>query len=151
MGMQTGGGGGSLSEINVTPLVDVMLVLLVIFMVTAPMLSSKKTEIQLPPFETGETLDLKDDDIIFSVDKKKEIRFYNCPNCASMDLASLVDKLKDNPKVKQAQQVFLYADQDLPYRVVLQVMAKMNQAGIKRVGLVTNPGGPTSEKPPPRP
>ncbi len=142
MAMQTGGGHGSLSDINVTPLVDVMLVLLVIFMVTAPMLSSKKTDVKLPPFETGETLDLKDDDIIFTVDLQKTIRLYNCPKCTPFSMQDLVEKLKPNPKIKQAPQVFLYADQRLPYRTVLQVMAKLREAGVRQIGLVTDPAGP---------
>lgn len=149
MAMQTGGGNSSLSDINVTPLVDVMLVLLVIFMVTAPMLSSKKTDVKLPPFETGETLDLKDDDIIFVLDMKKEVRLYNCPKCTPFTMQNLVEKLKPNPKLKQVNQVFLYADQRLRFRTVLQVMAKLREAGVRQVGLVTDPSGPKPVQPTP--
>lgn len=146
MGMSAGRGpskgrSSALADINVTPLVDVMLVLLVIFMVTAPMLSTSKEKVALPPVETSETLDLKDDDVILTVDEQKQIRFSGCPTCKVMDIPTLAETLKPNQKVQQAKQVYLYADQRLQYRTVLQIMAELRKAGVFHVGLVTNPGG----------
>lgn len=142
MGLQLGGDNKqSMSEINVTPLVDVMLVLLVIFMVTAPMLSSKKVKVKLPPVDTGHTLELTDDDVIFLLSQDAKIRFYNCDSCASMTLANIVPKLKHNPKVKEVKQVYIYADQRVKYRFVVQVMARLREVGIAHVGLVTDPSG----------
>jgi biopolymer transport protein TolR len=142
MAMQIGGGGNAMADINITPLVDVMLVLLVIFMVTAPMLSSSKTNVKLPPVETGETLSLDDKkDTIFVVGTDRQIRFYNCKSCASMDLSNIVGVLRHNQKVKNAKRVYLYGDQTLKYGYILQVMARLHQAGIANVGLVTDPAG----------
>lgn len=151
MAMQIGGGSQtSMSDINITPLVDVMLVLLVIFMVTAPMLSAKKTQVKLPAVETGETLELKEDDMILVLHLDRTIHFYNCASCRSMTLDTLVSTLKENPKLKQKRMVYLYGDQQLPYRFVLQVMAKLNEAGAPHVGLVTDPAGlPSSQTTPP--
>lgn len=142
MGMQMGGGGSSMSDINVTPLVDVMLVLLVIFMVTAPMMSASKTDVKLPPVDTGETLKLDDKkDFILVVGVDKKIRIYKCKSCVAMTLQNVVAVLKENPKAKEVKQVFLYGDRRLKYRTVLQVMARLRQAGIQQVGLVTDPSG----------
>lgn len=148
MGMQMGGGGNSMSDINITPLVDVMLVLLVIFMVTAPMVSNSKTDVQLPPVDTGETFTLDEKkDVIFVVGADRKIRFHNCPSCVAMTLSDVAIKLHYNQKVKDVKQVFLYGDTSLPYRYVLQVMARLRQAGILRVGLVTDPTALKLDKP----
>ncbi|TNE44054.1 MAG: hypothetical protein EP343_30335 [Deltaproteobacteria bacterium] len=142
MGIQMGGGNKqSMSDINVTPLVDVMLVLLVIFMVTAPMLSSTKTKVKLPPVDTGHTLELTDRDIIFVLGQDKTIRFHNCDSCTHMTIDTVVPKLKHNPKMKNVKQVYVYADQRLKYRFVVQVMARMREVGVAHVGLVTDPSG----------
>lgn len=152
MGIQTGGGSRqSMADINVTPLVDVMLVLLVIFMVTAPMLSSTKSQVKLPPVDTGHTLDLTDRDVIFVVEPNQVVRWHNCPNCATMTLDDLVPKLQHNPKIKEVKQVYLYADQRLKYRYVLQVMARLKEAGVNHVGLVTDPSGLKLDKTQKRP
>lgn len=146
MGMSPGQGpkkgrSSALADINVTPLVDVMLVLLVIFMVTAPMLSTSKEKVALPPVETSESLDLKDDDVILTVDEFKKIRFSGCSACKEMEISTLADTLKPNQKVQQAKQIYLYADQRLQYKTVLLIMAELRKAGVLHVGLVTNPGG----------
>lgn len=146
MAVQLGGGGGgggreSLSEINVTPLVDVMLVMLVIFMVTAPMLSASKVKVKLPPVDTGDTLELSDRDVVFVVERDRKIRFFNCPTCKHMTIATMVPMLRDNPKIKDVKQVYLYGDQRIKVRFVLQVMARLREAGVAHVGLVTDPAG----------
>jgi biopolymer transport protein TolR len=142
MAFQIGGGGKqSLSDINVTPLVDVMLVMLVIFMVTAPMLSGSKTKVKLPPVDTGQALELTDQDVIFVLDLDQKIQFYNCPTCEKLELSNMVSKLKDNPRIKEVKQVYIYGDQRLQYRFVLQVMARLRETGVIHVGLVTDPSG----------
>ncbi len=143
MAFQSGGGNGrtSIADINITPLVDVMLVLLVIFMVTAPMMSASKTPVKTPPVDTGHTLELSDRDTIFEIGMDKKVRFHKCDSCKHMTLDTIVGTLRENPKVKAAKQVYLFADQRLKYRYVLQVMARMREAGVMHVGLVTDPAG----------
>lgn len=134
-------GGGSLADINVTPLVDVMLVLLVIFMVTAPMMSSTKSKVQLPAVETGQNLEEKDRFLTLVVALNGTISIKDCEGCKTMTVETIPATLKENPKVKNTGQVFLHADRRLKYRVVLKVMAALHQAGALYVGLVTDPAG----------
>ena len=149
MGMQLGGGGkgSSLADINVTPLVDVMLVLLVIFMVTAPMMSSDKSKIDLPPVDTGQTIELTDDDVVLVIKQDKVIHFKGCPTC-TIGMGEFIEKIKANPRVQKAKRVYLYGHQKLKYKYILQIMDKLNKAGVKRVNLVTNPGGKKIDKKP---
>ncbi len=131
----------SMSDINITPLVDVMLVLLVIFMVTAPMLSAEKTSAKAPPVDTGQPAELTDKDVILLLDKNKTISFYGCKNCRSMTLDTLIPVIKNNARVKDRKMVYLIGDQRLKFRFVLSVMARLRRAGVPHVGLVTDPSG----------
>ncbi|MBK04044.1 MAG: protein TolR [Deltaproteobacteria bacterium] len=137
----SGGAQTSMSDINITPLVDVMLVLLVIFMVTAPMMSAKKTEAKLPPVDTGETINLSEDDLILEVTLNKTIKIYGCDSCIEMNIFNLQAKMKHNQKAKSQGKLYIYGDQRLKYRFILQVMDQLNKAGVPRVGLITNPTG----------
>lgn len=119
------------SDINVTPFVDVMLVLLIIFMVTAPMMT-EGLDVELPKVETSETLQTEDDHIILTV-KTDGSLFLDEYETTMSDLPSVLDI-----NVRQAQrQLFVRADQNVPYGIVMQVMGKLRAAGIKDVGLVT--------------
>lgn len=158
MGMNTGGGGHrkAVSDINVTPLVDVMLVLLVVFMVTVPEMmkppSQRKVEVDLPttnaaPIQAKEVETI----VILSLDLKVQLDLGQGPSeladCAGSKgkfdacLSGLEDKLKGNPKLQDAARVFLMADRGLPYGFVVDVMARMKNAGIGNLGMVTNPPG----------
>lgn len=135
MGMSTGNSGGSLSEINVTPLVDVMLVLLIIFMVTAPMIEPPSAKVELPNVETGQTLDQKDRFLTLEADIKGVIWIGK----TGLKLSELTEKLKHNPKIKQDRKVYLRADRRLKYRHILKIMIALRKAGVMRIDLVTDP------------
>lgn len=124
-----------MAEINVTPFVDVMLVLLVIFMVTAPLMQDG-VELQLPK-ETIAPVDIKDIPNI-SLQSNKKI-FWN-----KRELGNLVDLTRDIGQYLQANKdggVYLQADKALDYGFVMQVMATIKRAGIKNIGMVTDPTG----------
>jgi len=121
---------GVLSEINVTPFVDVMLVLLIIFMVTAPLLQ-QGIDVNLPqakgkdlPPEERITLVIKKDGVIFMNDKP-------------MSMSEIKQKLTAISKLNP--NVFLKADKDVPYGFVVQVMSDIKEAGIEKLGMITEP------------
>ena len=127
---------GMMSEINVTPFVDVMLVLLVIFMITAPMMS-QGVQIELPKADSP-SLPQPDEQVTISI--TVEGAYYIDKNELSMEqiekeLRSMVEK---NPK----QEVFLRADGKVPYEKVAQLMATCTNAGISKLGMITDPGVP---------
>lgn len=126
---------GPVADINITPLVDVMLVLLVIFMVTAPMLESgipiqlpKASGKALPKGESPITLNLSKDAKIFL--EKEEVPFNN-----------LNSKLQMFYKNRDKQEIYIRADSNLTYGFVAEVMATVKNAGIHKIGLVTLPPG----------
>ncbi len=119
-----------LSEINVIPLVDVMLVLLIIFMITAPMLQ-QGIDVDLPEARGG---DLSPEERV-TVAIKKGGTIYMNDNPVSM--AELTKRLSAISKLNP--NVFLMADKDVPYGLVAQVMGEMKGAGIEKLGMVTEP------------
>jgi len=121
----------SMSEINVTPFVDVMLVLLVIFMVTAPLLQYG-VDVNLPE-STRQPLQVSKEQVILSVQKDRTISIdrYRIP------LQELEKKLKGIFAGRKEREIFLQADRDVPYGFVVQVMAAVKAAGIDRMGLIT--------------
>jgi biopolymer transport protein TolR len=137
MGMGTSRGGGrvTLSEINVTPLVDVMLVLLIIFMVTAPLIQ-QGVKVNLPearaaPVESAEKR------LVLSIDVGQRVYLGE----AEVPLGQLEEKLASNAKAQADKEIYLYADRDVPYGVVVDVMAAAQRAGIANVGMITDPSG----------
>ncbi len=124
--------GTSLSEINVTPLVDVMLVLLIIFMVTAPMMKSgigvnlPQAETQSAPSEDGLTITITKDMLIHMED-------------TIINQMLLEEKLKTYFMGQESKIVFIKADKDLLFGFVIHVMDIINKAGIERIGLITEP------------
>jgi biopolymer transport protein TolR len=127
---------GPVAEINITPLVDVMLVLLVIFMVTAPMLENgipielpKASARALPKEESPVTLNLSRDGRIFL-------------NTVEVNQTDLRKELSTFFKSRNKKEIFIRADGALPYAVVAQTMAIVKGAGINRIGLVTLPPDP---------
>ncbi len=136
MGMQVGGGSGGdelNSEINVTPFVDVMLVLLVIFMITAPMLNTG-VDIALPQTE-GKAIDTAEGKLILSIDKGKQLFLGK----TQVSWTELEPKLASNRKVQTDSELYVEADQDIPYGVVVTAMATAKRAGIEKVMLLTDP------------
>ncbi len=127
-----GGGrfGPALSEINVTPLVDVILVLLIIFMVTAPMMT-RGIDVRLPKTESGG--DATEQRMVVTVDADNTIYLNDRP----VNLALLTDRLKTEMKRTGLDFVFLRADQEVPYGRVMMVMDQIKKAGADRVGMVT--------------
>ena len=136
MGMSGGGGGqdGAMADINVTPLVDVMLVLLIIFMVTAPMMNSAGVEIDLPR-EEAPPLDQDEDQLILSIDG--ELKTYI--DDQEFPREEMRDKLAAIAKANPELPVFLKAAGDVPYREVAAILSAAKDAGMPRVGLVFDP------------
>ena len=122
-----------MSDINVTPLVDVMLVLLIIFMVTAPMLM-QGVEVNLPQTTTRH-IKTQEDPLVLSVNKQREI-FVEKHRIKLDDLEIKIKKIFQNRKDKE---IILRADKDVPYGFVIKVIAKVKQAGIDKLGMVTEP------------
>ncbi len=122
-----------MSEINVTPLVDVMLVLLIIFMVTAPKLD-QGVEVDLPQVTTA-TLPVQTEELILTVTTDQEIYI----NKYKVSLDELPSKLGHILAERPNRDLFLRADKDLPYGFVVEVMAEVRKAGVDMMGMVTEP------------
>ena len=148
----TGGGGGgerrrrrgrraTLSEINVTPLVDVMLVLLIIFMISAPLLTAG-VEVELPKTEAAA---MQSDDEPLTVTVRKDGAIFVQEDEAAYDqlaprLLAMTSNDRDRP-------IFVRADAAAPYESVARVMAKLSISGFKRINLITDTGGGAPEAP----
>ena len=127
------GKSGLVAEINVTPLVDVMLVLLIIFMVTAPMMS-QGVDVDLPE-TTAKPLPQKEKPIIISINRKGVItidRIKVNRRLLRQKLAKLSAKSKDRP-------VFLNADKKVAYGEVVKIMADIKNSGFNKLGMITKP------------
>jgi len=128
-----------MSEINVVPLVDVVLVLLVIFMVTAPLLY-RGLDINLPRTSTNTIA--PEERVVLTVTKTREI-FLDKDSVTMDHLASALERLKiRSPQVS----LYLRADRQVPYGVVVGVMDTVKRAGIERLGMVTEPAPETDHK-----
>lgn len=121
------------SDINVTPLVDVMLVLLIIFMVTAPMMT-QGLDVDLPE-TTAKALRQKDDPQVFTIDKDGKISLNNNEIPAAM----VTQELNKLPAEMKEQPVYLKADKNVPYGIVVKLMADIKAAGFDKLGMVTQP------------
>src|SRR4030095_12373856 len=121
------------SDINVTPFVDVMLVLLIIFMVTAPMLE-QGIDVDLPE-TTTQPLQMREEPLILSV--KKDGTYP--PARQQIAVTDLENKLRAIFESTHEKEIYLRADKDAPYGIVVKAMAAARLAGAKTVGIVTEP------------
>ena len=163
-----GGSGGLNAEINVAPMVDVMLVLLTIFMVTAPMIKAdeekRKVDMDLPvtrnnanridPQQTDKMILEIDETLIVrigeevitdcsaAIPQKNKDRFEGC-------FDEVEKKLAANVRLQEEGEIYLLADTDIPYGFVVGTMARIKRAGVNKVGMVTNPEY-MDEKPAPK-
>jgi len=133
MAFSTGAQNGPMADINVTPLVDVMLVLLIIFMVTAPMMQ-QGVKVDLPEV-AADSMSSDDKRLVVTItaDKKAYIGKSEVP------LERLEELLSTNAKLKNDKELYLHADHTLPYGLVVQVMASAKKAGAENLAMVTDP------------
>src|SRR5437588_5649994 len=107
----------TMAEINVTPMVDVMLVLLIIFMVTAPLIQ-QGVKVNLPEAKAA-PVQTEEKKLVLSVDRYKRVFIAD----VEVPIAELEEKLKTNAKAQADKEVYLHADRDIPYGIVVEVMA----------------------------
>ena len=150
MGFSSSGGNGGrpgmMSEINVTPLVDVMLVLLIIFMVTAPMMT-QGLDVNLPKVKDAPPLPTENKPTVLTIKADGSIFLDEFPVSGE----NLAFQAHEAMNTNKSQTIFLRADQDTPYGNVAVVMGQLRQAGITSIGLVTEPVGKTAEVAPSSP
>lgn len=141
--------GTMLSEINVTPLVDVMLVLLIIFMITAP-LTQEGVHVEVPPAQAS-AMEKKEGVVRVSITPEGEIRIgadlvgrlkldqplHTGENLTT--LANIAIAARRSPQLQKDQETYIEAHHGLPYGTVVNVMVKLQEAGIRKIGLVTQP------------
>jgi len=125
----------SLAEINVTPLVDVMMVLLIIFMISAPLMQ-QGIQVNLPKANAG-TLNEVPDQLVLVINRSKQITIGG----NEVAVGGLQKKLNAIQNANPNVEIFIQADQAISYGYVAQVMAEVKSAKIQRVGLVTDPSG----------
>ena len=122
-----------MSEINVTPFVDVMLVLLIIFMVTAPMMV-QGLDVDLPE-ATAKSLDSEKEHLVITINKDQRIYI----NDFEVTVEFLSDKLQKILQGRTDRDVYLKADKNIPYGIVVKVMAEIKGAGVEQLGMITEP------------
>ena len=134
MGFSTGRSrSGFVSEINVTPMVDVMLVLLIIFMVTAPMMT-QGLDVDLPE-TTAKSLRQNEDPLIVTLDKTGKITLGKIEVGEALLRQQLTKLFAENSE----QPIFLKADKNVAYGVVVNIMAEIKAAGFEKLGMITEP------------
>jgi len=122
----------SLSDINITPLVDVVLVLLIIFMVTAPILQSG-IEVNVP--KTRTVKEITEERLVVTIDKQQRVYLGNDPININQISTQLRSKIRD----PQHQPIFIRADEDVPFGAFATVMDAVKQSGVTNVSIVTQP------------
>lgn len=122
-----------MADINVTPLVDVILVLLIIFMVTAPMMQ-QGVDVELPQ-TTSQAMEGQEERLVITINAKREVYL----NQEKVDPALLRRHLERSTAVRLNREVFLRADRSVPYGFVVRIMAEIKNAGIEKLGMVTEP------------
>ncbi|MEO0753055.1 MAG: protein TolR [Pseudomonadota bacterium] len=126
-----------MSEINVTPFVDVMMVLLIIFMVAAPLMTVG-VEVELPQTAANSLSGDDEEPLTVTVTSSGEVSIQETP----VSRADLVNRLRAIASERDSNRIFLRADGAVPYAQVMEVMGALNRGGFPNIGLVTEPGGP---------
>ena len=126
------GGRGGFTEINVTPLVDVMLVLLIVFMVTAPLLATG-LRVDLPNVQAANT-PVKDAKLIVSISKDERIMLGETDVTANLE-----SELKNNVRIQTEKELYIRADEQAHYGVVARAVAAARSAGVTSLNLLVNP------------
>jgi biopolymer transport protein TolR len=132
-GGDTGSGRRAMTDINVTPLVDVMLVLLIIFMVTAPLIQSG-VKVDLPRAQ-AQQMEHAEEKLVLKITHDRRIYLGD----SEIRGAELEQKLATNARVQRDKEIYLQADRSLPYGLVVQVMATARRAGVENLGMITEP------------
>src|SRR5437879_8497693 len=122
----------SMSEINVTPFVDVVLVLLIIFMITAPILQSG-VEVSVP--KTRTVKEITEERLVISIDRQQRVFLGNDP----ININEIGAKLKEKLRDPERMQIYLRSDENVPFGAFATVMDAVKQAGITNVSIVTEP------------
>ena len=136
MAFDTGGGSGprrAMTDINVTPLVDVMLVLLIIFMVTAPLIQSG-VKVDLPR-ASAQQMEHSEQKLVLTITKDRRVLLGD----AEIPFVDLEKKLAANARLQKDKELYLHADRSLPYGQVVEVMAIARRAGVESLGMITEP------------
>ena len=123
---------GGMNEINVTPLIDVMLVLLVIFMVTAPLLTTG-VQVDLPKVKSA-PMQLDDAKLLVVVSADEKVYLGKDEITDAIE-----DRLKNNARLQEEKELYVQADENVKYGAVLRVMAAARGAGVEKLGMITDP------------
>ncbi|HEY7725511.1 MAG TPA: biopolymer transporter ExbD [Anaeromyxobacteraceae bacterium] len=134
----------TLAEINVTPLVDVMLVLLIVFMVTAPLIQ-QGVEVKLPEAR-AQPVRAEEEKLVLSVKADRSLWLGGGDQAVSLSLQELEERLRVNARLRQDRELYLMADRGLPYGYVVEVMAAVQRAGVRNLGMITNPAAARAEE-----
>jgi biopolymer transport protein TolR len=123
---------GGMNEINVTPLIDVMLVLLVIFMVTAPLLTTG-VQVDLPKVKSA-PMQTDDSKLLVIVTADEHVYLGKDEITDALE-----DRLKSNTRLQEEKELYVQADENVKYGVVLRVMGAARSAGVEKLGMITDP------------
>ncbi len=123
----------AMTDINVTPLVDVMLVLLIIFMVTAPLIQSG-VKVDLPR-ASAQQMEHQEEKLVLTITRDRRIYLGN----TEIAPAELERKLTSNARIQKEKELYLHADRSLPYGQVVEIMAVARRAGVESLGMITEP------------
>ena len=124
---------GDMADINVTPLVDVMLVLLIIFMVTAPLIQSG-VKVDLPR-ASAQQMEHQEEKLVLTITRDRRVFLGN----SEIPPADLEKKLSSNARIQKEKELYLHADRSLPYGQVVEIMAVARRAGVESLGMITEP------------
>jgi biopolymer transport protein TolR len=129
-GGDTGSGRRAMTDINVTPLVDVMLVLLIIFMVTAPLIQSG-VKVDLPRAQ-AQQMQHEEEKLVLKITRDRKVYLGD----VELPPNELETKIATNARVQREKEIYLQADRSLPYGLVVQVMAAARRAGVESLGMI---------------
>ena len=130
-GGDSGGGRRQMTDLNVTPLVDVMLVLLIVFMVTAPLMQSG-VKVDLPR-ASAQQMEHSEEKLVLTITRDRRILLGN----VEIPAAQLETKLATNARIQKDKELYLHADRSLPYGQVVEIMAVARRAGVESLGMIT--------------